>query len=108
MHSAPHASAFRRLEAAGPSLRFTFEGEAMTAQPGDSVAAALLAAGVAGFGDRPVSAAPRGPWCMMGVCFDCLVEIDGVASRQACQTPVAEGMCVRRQRGARGIAGEEA
>jgi predicted molibdopterin-dependent oxidoreductase YjgC len=108
MHSAPHASAFRRLEAEGPTLHFTFEGEAMTARAGDSVAAALLAAGVGRFGDRPVGGAPRGPWCMMGVCFDCLVEIDGIASRQACNTPLAEGMAVRRQPAARLLDGEEA
>jgi hypothetical protein len=80
----------------------------MTARPGDSVAAALLAAGVNRFRDTPVTGTPRAPWCMMGVCFDCLVEIDGIASRQACLTPVAEGMRVRRYYGARGIAGEEA
>jgi predicted molibdopterin-dependent oxidoreductase YjgC len=40
---------------------------------------------------------------MMGVCFDCLVEIDGVGNRQACLTLVADGMQVRRQRGARGV-----
>ncbi len=40
---------------------------------------------------------------MMGVCFECLMEIDGVGNRQACLTPVAEGMQVRRQRGARGV-----
>jgi predicted molibdopterin-dependent oxidoreductase YjgC len=37
----------------------------------------------------------------MGVCFDCLVEVDGVASVQSCQTPVHEGMRVRRQQGCR-------
>ena len=108
MHSEPHASTFRRLEAEGPTLRFTFEGKAMTARAGDSVAAALLAAGVARFGERPAGGAPRGPWCMMGVCFDCLVEIDGIASRQACNTPLAEGMAVRRQPAARLLDGEEA
>jgi predicted molibdopterin-dependent oxidoreductase YjgC len=40
---------------------------------------------------------------MMGVCFDCLVEIDGFGNRQACLTPIAEGMQVRRQSGARGV-----
>ena len=57
--------------------------------------------------DRPacnaVSGSPRAPYCMMGVCFDCLMEIDGVGNRQACLTPVADGMQVRRQRGARGV-----
>jgi predicted molibdopterin-dependent oxidoreductase YjgC len=40
---------------------------------------------------------------MMGVCFECLMEIDGVGNRQACLTPVAAGMRVQRQRGARDV-----
>jgi predicted molibdopterin-dependent oxidoreductase YjgC len=100
MSSKPHASTFRRLEGEGPLLAFSFEGEPLQARPGDTVAAALLAAGVAQFRATPLSGAPRGPWCLMGVCFDCLVEIDGRPSRQACQTLVVEGMRVRRQLGA--------
>ena len=106
MHSPAHASVFRRVESEAPALRFSFEGRPLEARAGDTVAAALLAAGVLQFRDTPVSGAPRGPWCMMGACFDCLVEIDGVASRQACLTPVADGMRVRRQRGARAVATE--
>ena len=81
--------------------RFSFEGQAVEFAEGDSVAAALLAAGVGVFRHAPVSGAARGPWCLMGVCFDCLVEIDGVASRQACLVAAHEGMVVRRMRGAR-------
>ena len=92
---------FQRLEPGGPRLRFSFEGQPIDAAEGDSVAAALLAAGIVHLRDTPVSAAPRGPWCLMGVCFDCLVEIDGMPNRQACLVPVAEGMQVRRMRGAR-------
>jgi predicted molibdopterin-dependent oxidoreductase YjgC len=40
---------------------------------------------------------------MMGVCFDCLVEIDGVANRQACMIEVRDGMRVKRQLGASDI-----
>jgi NADH dehydrogenase/NADH:ubiquinone oxidoreductase subunit G len=40
---------------------------------------------------------------MMGVCFECLVEIDGIPNQQACMTPVKEGMQVRLQKGARGV-----
>jgi predicted molibdopterin-dependent oxidoreductase YjgC len=92
---------FQRLEPGGQRLRFSFEGQAIDAAEGDSVAAALLAAGIAHLRDTPVSGAPRGPWCLMGVCFDCLVEIDGSPNRQACLVPVADGMQVRRMRGAR-------
>ena len=93
---------FKRLEASVPteSVRITYEGREILAQPGDSLAAALLAAGVLDLRDTPVSGAPRAPYCMMGVCFDCLVEVDGLANCQACMTPVADGMVVRRQAGA--------
>ncbi len=96
---------FERLTAQGKSVSvsFTFEGEAVEAREGDTLAAALLAAGVTSFRETPVSGAARAPYCMMGVCFDCLVEIDGVPNRQACMLLVAEGMAVRIQRGARGL-----
>ena len=94
---------FRRIDTAADEVRFSYEGRTIIARAGDSVAAALLAAGETTLRDTPVSGAKRAPYCMMGVCFDCLVEIDGVGNRQACLTPAAEGMRVQRQRGARGM-----
>jgi predicted molibdopterin-dependent oxidoreductase YjgC len=94
---------FRRLETAGDIVRFEYEGRSIEARPGDTVAAALLAAGEIALRATAVSGSPRAPYCMMGVCFECLMEIDGAGNRQACLTPVVEGMQVRRQRGARGI-----
>jgi predicted molibdopterin-dependent oxidoreductase YjgC len=64
-----------------------------------TVAAALLASGQMTCRTSAVSGAPRGPFCMMGVCFECLVEIDGVPNIQACMTRVAEGMRVRPMQG---------
>ena len=64
---------------------------------GDTVAAALLAAGIDHCRTTPVTGAPRAPYCLMGVCFDCLVTIDGVGNRQACLVPVREGMRSRRR-----------
>lgn len=84
----------------GKVLTITFEGVPVPAHAGDSVAAALLAAGHLVFRDTAVSGSPRGPFCMMGACFDCLVEIDGMPARQACMTTVQDGMRVARQRGA--------
>ncbi|WP_322098964.1 (2Fe-2S)-binding protein [Fodinicurvata fenggangensis] len=75
----------------------TFEGQDITAQEGESVAAALLAAGITHLRQTPVSGHPRAPYCMMGACFDCLVNIDGVSNLQACVTPVREGMSVHSQ-----------
>jgi predicted molibdopterin-dependent oxidoreductase YjgC len=94
---------FRRLETTVGEIAFDYEGRTIVARPGDSVAAALLAAGETMLRTTSVSNAPRAPYCMMGVCFDCLMEIDGVGNRQACLTPVIDGMRVRRQRGARGV-----
>jgi predicted molibdopterin-dependent oxidoreductase YjgC len=94
---------FRRLDPTPGAIRFGYEGRDIEARLGDSVAAALLAAGVVDVRATPVSGTPRAPYCMMGVCFDCLVEIDGIGNRQACLTPIADGMQVKRQRGARGV-----
>jgi len=69
----------------------TFDGSVLSLPDGGNLAAALLAAGVDVFRHTPVSGAPRGPFCMMGACFDCLVEIDGTV-RQACMTEVREGL----------------
>jgi D-hydroxyproline dehydrogenase subunit gamma len=64
-----------------------------------TVAAALLADDRVACRTSAVSGAERGPFCMMGVCFDCLVDIDGVPNVQACMTRVAEGMRVRSMQG---------
>ena len=93
---------FKRLpEAAGQTVRLTVDGRAMEARSSDSVAAALLAAGIDVCRTTPVSGAPRGPYCMMGVCFDCLVTVDGVGNRQGCLVRVAEGMALATQHGKR-------
>jgi hypothetical protein len=96
---------FRRLP--DPHARrvgFSFEGEPAQGLEGDSVAAALLALGHAHCRESAVSGAARGPYCLMGGCFDCLVSIDGVANQQGCMVRLREGMVVARQRGRRGVA----
>ena len=92
---------------ADPELAFTFEGHPLAARQGNSVAAALLQAGVVAFRRTAVSGAPRAPYCMMGACFDCLVEIDGVPNRQACLIELRAGMAVRIQQGRRQLADAE-
>jgi D-hydroxyproline dehydrogenase subunit gamma len=95
---------FVRLpEADASTVSITVEGNDVKAAVGDSVAAALLAAGFDHCRTTPVSGAPRAPYCMMGVCFECLVIIDGIGNRQGCLVPVSEGMRVELQRGKRDI-----
>ena len=91
---------FRRL-AEGSTVSLTIDGKAVRAGSGDTVAAALLSAGIEHCRTTPVTGAPRAPYCLMGVCFDCLVTIDGVGSRQGCLVPVREGMTVETQQGKR-------
>ena len=78
-----------------PSLTFYWQDRPLSAQPGDTVASALLLAGVAASRHSPVSGVGRLPFCMMGSCFECLVEVDGQIV-QGCMTPVSEGMRVRK------------
>lgn len=95
-------SAFRTL-APGAQVRISVDGRAIEVPAGASVAAALLSAGITRTRSTPVSGAPRAPYCMMGVCFECLVQIDGQPNRQACLVTVQEGMQVGTQEGARAL-----
>ena len=93
---------FRRLtDRSRPAPTIVIDGAATQAQEGDSVAAAMLAAGRVSCRTTAVSGTPRAPYCLMGVCFDCLVTIDGGANRQACLTPVRDGMRIETGRGKR-------
>ena len=87
----------------GGDLTIWFEGAAIAAWAGDSVAVALLAAGIVATRTTPSSTSPRGPFCLMGACFDCLAVVDGRANVQTCMMPVSDGMRVLRQDGARTI-----
>ena len=92
---------FQRVGNGEASVTISVDGARATARVGDTVAAALLAAGLTLTRTTPVSGAPRAPYCMMGVCFECLVTIDDIGNRQACLIPVSEGMRVEMQKGKR-------
>jgi hypothetical protein len=91
-----------RAEERRPTVVVTVEDRRIAVPVGASAAAAVLAAGfdsireTAGGGERM-------PYCMMGVCFDCLAEIDDVPNRQSCMVEVREGMRIFRQIGTRRI-----
>jgi sarcosine oxidase subunit alpha len=92
---------FKRLAEAGALVTINVDGKRVTARAGDTVAAALIAAGIDHCRTTPVSGAPRAPYCLIGVCFECLVTIDGVGSRQGCLVSVRDGMAVETQVGKR-------
>lgn len=90
---------FRKLHEAGAPVTIHIDGVATRAESGESVAAVLLRQDACWSRETPVSGARRAPYCMMGVCFDCLAVVDGVTSVQTCLTEVADGMIVQRQKG---------
>jgi predicted molibdopterin-dependent oxidoreductase YjgC len=96
---------FRKLHDPGPeAVTVYIDGVPATAEAGETLAAVLLRQSEIWARTTPVSGARRAPYCMMGVCFECLAEVDGVASVQTCLTPVRAGMRVERQRGKRSLA----
>ena len=94
---------FRRLQRLSDAVELDFEGETLRAREGEILAAALLAAGIVALRETSDRGEARGPWCMIGNCFECRVEIDGEPNQQACLVRVRAGMRVRRQRGRRDL-----
>jgi hypothetical protein len=92
-----------RPESPAATIPVEVEGRVVLVPAGASAAAAGLMAGLSGIRETPVGASARAPYCMMGICFDCLAEIDGVPNRQSCMVAARPGMRIRRQRGARAI-----
>lgn len=83
--------------ATGNTVTIYFEEEPCVVPAGITVAAALLGHDDEHFCQSAANQENRAPYCLMGVCFECLVEIDGHKNRQACLEPVFEGMRVKRQ-----------
>lgn len=78
----------------GDPITITVNGSPVTAYPGESVAAALLASGRCIFRSAPLNGEGRGFFCGMGVCFDCLVMVDGVPNVRSCMVEVRPGCIV--------------
>jgi predicted molibdopterin-dependent oxidoreductase YjgC len=81
------------------SVDFSFDGRPMTADPGQTVGGALLAAGVRSWRTTRFGGKPRGLFCGIGVCFDCLVTVNGEPNVRACLARVADGDVVVTQVG---------
>jgi predicted molibdopterin-dependent oxidoreductase YjgC len=77
----------------------SFDGRPVPFRAGQSVAAALLAAGVRSWRTTRSEGRPRGVFCGIGVCFDCLVTVDGRPGIRACLQPARDGMRVSTQEG---------
>jgi predicted molibdopterin-dependent oxidoreductase YjgC len=83
----------------GRRIEIRVDGEPVVAYEGESIAAAILATGRRRLRLTPREQAPRGVYCGMGVCFDCLMVVDGEPNVRTCMTPVRSGCDVRTQVG---------
>ncbi len=90
-----------------PLQTFTYNGQTVTARRGESLAAALTAAGIRTF-RTTAKGAERGIFCGMGVCQDCLVEVDGKPNQRACMTKVNGPLVVSQEAHARPLPPAEA
>ena len=85
----------RTTDLAGPAtFAVTVDGRPVSARAGQTVAALLLASGMRTFRHTASHGAPRGLFCGIGICYDCLVTVNGEANVRACVTPVAAGMVI--------------
>ena len=91
---------FKRLDN-NPEKRvtITIDGLPFEVPAGETVAAAVLASGITHTRTTPISGTPRAPFCLMGVCYECLMVINGQANQRACKEYVVEGMSIERQHG---------
>ena len=76
----------------GKLVKFSYDGTTLEGYEGEPIAAALRVAGV--------MAQPRGVFCAIGRCTDCVMVVDGKPNVRTCITPLKEGMVVETQYGA--------
>ncbi len=78
---------------------FDFDGGTVSFRPGQTLGAALMAQGIVSWRSTRINKVPRGLFCGIGVCFDCLLVIDGVPNQRACLAVPRDGMRVSTQEG---------
>ncbi|MBN2033534.1 MAG: (2Fe-2S)-binding protein [Deltaproteobacteria bacterium] len=76
----------------GPKIKVFVNGQGLVAYHGETVLAALIAAGRRVLRKSRIDGENRGPLCGMGVCYECLVSVNGSPNRRACMTDVEDHM----------------
>lgn len=82
-----------------PAFQVDFDGTTIDALPGQTIAAVLWAAGITSWRVTRVDERPRGVFCGIGACFDCLVTVNGVPNQRACLVPARPGDEITTQQG---------
>ena len=86
-----------------PQLTVIVNGDAVSVPAGFTAAAAMLLHGSGATRSTVISGEGRAPYCMMGVCFECLMEINDEPNQQGCLVTVSDGMRINRQQGRREV-----
>jgi D-hydroxyproline dehydrogenase subunit gamma len=94
---------FTPIGSAETTITIFLDEKPIPARVGETIASCLLRAGIPNFRTTPVSGSARLPYCMIGHCFDCLIDIEEIGSRQACLTQVKQGMRLQVQKGSAAI-----
>jgi sarcosine oxidase subunit alpha len=76
----------------GKTIQVTVDGNPVEAHEGETIAAVLLSAGIQTFRFTHKNKSPRGIYCGMGICYECLVTVDGIHAVRACVTMATDGM----------------
>jgi hypothetical protein len=94
--------------AEGQALHFTFSGRLLVGRAGDTIASALMANGIRSWRQTRFGGRPRGIYCGIGACFDCLVDVGEEVAVRACLRPLGDGDRVRPSAsvGPAGLAGQ--
>ncbi|MEL7623971.1 MAG: (2Fe-2S)-binding protein [Clostridiales bacterium] len=86
-------------EVARKQVTIYYDGQAISAYEGEPIAAALMSAGLRSFRRTVKKGEPRGIFCAIGRCTDCMMIVNGKPNIRTCVTPVEDGMRVSRQLG---------
>ena len=76
---------------AAPNLQFSFDGRPLVASAGTTLAGALIANGIVSWRTTRVRKEPRGLFCGIGTCFDCLIDVNDEHAVRACVRPLVNG-----------------
>jgi predicted molibdopterin-dependent oxidoreductase YjgC len=90
-HAHPLTSEIERAEL----VKFQFCGEVIEGHEGEAIAVALMRANIKILRNSPHSKSPRGIFCVMGICQECLVIVDGI-KKEACRSQVQRGLIVEK------------
>jgi len=91
----------------GIPFQIEIDGQSIQAYAGETIATAILASGQRTLRRTKERDEPRSIYCGIGICYDCLITVDGVPNQRACMTLAKPGLVVTKQSGHPKMIGKE-